>query len=101
MQPDVSFMPSRGSHASNFDLKKPPALRNLKLRGLTGAPATGLIRFSSAGFAIASDLAAPVLDDSKRHLPVRCRSSVSSSLLFSAHIRPTIAASLQFGTNGG
>lgn len=61
----------------------------------------GLIRFSSAGFAIVSDLVAPVLDDLERHLRARCRSSVSSSLLFSAHIRPTIAASLQFGTSRG
>lgn len=65
------------------------------------APVKGLIHFSNAGFAIVSDLVAPVLDDSERHLRARCRSSVSSSLLFSAHIRPTIAASLQFETSRG
>lgn len=71
----------------------------IELRGFMVAPVKGLIRFSNAGFAIVSDLVVPVSDDLERHLRARCRSSVSSSLLFSAHIRPTTAASLQFGTS--
>lgn len=84
-----------------FRIKETTGMGSPLIRGFTGAPVKGLIRFSGAGFAIVSDLAGPVLDDSERHLPARCRSSVSSSLLFSAHIRPTIAASLQFGTVRG
>lgn len=93
--------PFRGYHASNSESKEPLASGAHELREFMVAPVKELTRFSSAGFAIVSDLAAPVLDDLERHLRARCRSSVSSSLLFSAHIRPTIAASLQFGTSRG